>query len=175
MSGIKVSVLIPAYNRAHYLCKSVASALSQTLSPVEILIADDGSLDDTVSVLARFERRYPQVKVFHNESNLGVSAARNKILQCAAGEFIAFLDSDDYFASSSFLASAYAMAKADNADMLYFHSIKRIEDKGGYREYIKQEYEVAQIKETKFGLNLENFPRLLACHRSVISYIAENS
>jgi glycosyltransferase involved in cell wall biosynthesis len=89
-----VSVVIPAYNRAHCLPRAVESALSQAAVDVEVLIVDDGSTDATRQMVMDRYGREPRVRYFH-QANRGVAAARNLGLRQAGGEFIAFLDSDD--------------------------------------------------------------------------------
>jgi glycosyltransferase involved in cell wall biosynthesis len=91
MSSSIVSVVIPTYNRGHSVCEAVASALAQTVSPFEVIVADDGSTDDTRDRLRPYSTRI----VYRYQENQGVSAARNLGIKEARGEFIAFLDSDD--------------------------------------------------------------------------------
>ena len=97
MDQNKISVIVPVYNAATFLERSIGSILNQTYSDLEILLIDDGSTDDS-SVLcdeiARFDSR---VRVIHKQ-NMGVSAARNDGLDLATGEYIAFVDSDDVIA-----------------------------------------------------------------------------
>ena len=85
-----ISVIIPAFNRAHTLPKALDSVLSQTLKPREIIVVDDGSTDETNTVLAN----YPGLCII-SQDNRGVSAARNVGIEKAGGEWLAFLDSDD--------------------------------------------------------------------------------
>ncbi|MCA9032230.1 MAG: glycosyltransferase [Planctomycetaceae bacterium] len=89
-----VSVIVPTYNRAAYIAEAVESALGQTYPHVEVVIVDDGSVDNTSEILAQLSQRDSRVRCFRQE-NAGVSAARNKAIQKAQGDFIAFLDSDD--------------------------------------------------------------------------------
>jgi glycosyltransferase involved in cell wall biosynthesis len=86
-----VSVIIPTYNRAYIVGHAVDSVLAQTYSNIEIIIVDDGSTDDTRSVIAKYDSR---VRYAH-QNNGGVPAARNHGFSLARGEFIALLDSDD--------------------------------------------------------------------------------
>lgn len=88
-----VSVIIPTYNRAQMLRQAVESVLEQDYPCTEILVIDDGSVDDTPMVLADYEDR---IRFFRQE-NTGVSAARNLGIRASRGELIAFLDSDDYW------------------------------------------------------------------------------
>jgi glycosyltransferase involved in cell wall biosynthesis len=85
-----ISVIIPAFNRAHTLPRALDSVLSQTLKPREIIVVDDGSTDETNAVLAD----YPGLCII-SQDNRGVSAARNVGIEKAGGEWLAFLDSDD--------------------------------------------------------------------------------
>ena len=86
-----VSVVIPTYNRESVLARALDSVFAQTREPAEVIVVDDGSTDGTASYL---EHRYPQVTLLMQE-NRGVSAARNRGIETAAEEWIAFLDSDD--------------------------------------------------------------------------------
>jgi hypothetical protein len=85
-----VSVAIPCYNQAHYLRQSIESALNQTHRPTDVIVVDDGSVDDTAAVAAAYER----VRCVRQD-NRGISAARNAGLAVARGEFVIFLDADD--------------------------------------------------------------------------------
>jgi glycosyltransferase involved in cell wall biosynthesis len=93
------SIIIPTYNRALLLDEAIASAAAQTYRPLEIIVADDGSTDDTAAVVERWRQKLagdPQATVqYHHQPNAGVSSARNMGLIASRGEFIQFLDSDD--------------------------------------------------------------------------------
>jgi len=92
LSSLKVSVIIPSFNRAQQLCTAIASVLSQTVPPLDCIVVDDGSVDGTEErVLREFNGR---IRYFHQE-NRGVSSARNLGIRAARGEWLAFLDSDD--------------------------------------------------------------------------------
>ncbi|MFO0752893.1 MAG: glycosyltransferase family A protein [Thermodesulfovibrionales bacterium] len=91
MKRPSVSVVIPAYNRAHCIAEAVESALGQTVRECEILVVDDGSTDATPDVLARYRDRIRYLR----QENAGPAAARNHGIRESRGEFVAFLDSDD--------------------------------------------------------------------------------
>ncbi len=90
-----VSVIIPTYNRAHVLERALDSVLVQDYKPIEIIVVDDGSTDDTTKVLDRYEGK---IRVL-TQTNKGVSAARNLGIRESCGRFIALLDSDDAWTS----------------------------------------------------------------------------
>ena len=97
--GVKkplVSVVMPAYNSAATLSAALESALSQQVS-VEILLMDDCSTDEIDAVLERF-RKYPQIRYERNEKQMGAAKSRNRAVKKARGTYVAFLDSDDYWA-----------------------------------------------------------------------------
>ena len=91
MAVIRFSVVIPSYNRSAWLVAALESVFAQTVQPFEIIVADDGSTDDTLDVLRKYEGR---VKVL-TQRNAGPAAARNLGIAAATGDYIAFLDSDD--------------------------------------------------------------------------------
>ncbi len=88
-----VSVVIPTYNRAGYLCRAIDSVLNQTFSDYEIIVVDDGSTDGTKEMLRPYMARIRYVA----QENAGVSVARNRGIRLAEGEWVAFLDSDDWW------------------------------------------------------------------------------
>lgn len=94
MAGELVSVIVPTFNRAYCLPRTLDSALRQTYANLEILVVDDGSQDETAEMIARDYGDEPRVKYLHQE-NGGVSSARNLGIKHARGEYVAFLDSDD--------------------------------------------------------------------------------
>jgi len=94
---LRVSVIIPTYNDAAYICQAVNSALDQTYSDVEVIVVDDGSTDDTASKLTSYDGRIRYIY----QHNQGASAARNRGLQVATGEYICFLDADDRYCANN--------------------------------------------------------------------------
>jgi len=96
-----LSVIIPVYNGRRYLSEAIDSLLQQTLPPEEIIIIDDGSTDGTDQLIAEYCTTYPHIRMIRNARG-GVSAARNKGLGVATGQFIYFMDADDYVGSTLF-------------------------------------------------------------------------
>lgn len=95
MSFTKVSIVIPVYNVEDYLKRCLDSVLSQTLFDIDIICVDDGSTDSSGHILDEYQKRDPRIKVIHKE-NGGLSSARNAGIKAAKGEWITFLDSDDF-------------------------------------------------------------------------------
>ena len=93
---IKVSIIVPVYNNGKYLKTCLDSLINQTLEDVEIIAVDDCSTDNSLLILEEYAKKYPNVKVYHNEKNIGQGASRNRGLEVAKGEYIGFVDSDDY-------------------------------------------------------------------------------
>lgn len=118
MSEIKVSVIVPVYNTEKYIPRCIASILAQTLKDIEIIIVDDGSSDDSYQVCEAFAKQDSRIKLFAKE-NGGASSARNMALDKASGQYIAFVDSDDYIEENA-LEVAYNAIKAENADMAVY-------------------------------------------------------
>ncbi|MCM8782638.1 MAG: glycosyltransferase family 2 protein, partial [Candidatus Omnitrophica bacterium] len=87
----KVNIIIPTYNRSLFLCKAIESILAQTFNDFEIIVVDDGSTDNTRSVLEKYG--YP-IRYLYQQKQ-GRSEARNTGIKIAKGEYIAFLDDDD--------------------------------------------------------------------------------
>ncbi|MBF0521007.1 MAG: glycosyltransferase family 2 protein, partial [Nitrospirae bacterium] len=94
---VKVTVIIPTFNRSKYVCKAIDSILSQTHKNIETLVIDDGSTDDTKAVLAPLVEK-GVIKYVYQKNN-GPSAARNAGLALATGDCVAFCDADDYWNS----------------------------------------------------------------------------
>jgi glycosyltransferase involved in cell wall biosynthesis len=112
----KVSVIIPTYNCERYLAQAVTSVLNQQGTSYEVLVIDDGSTDSTQTVLEEFADRI----IYIHQENLGVAKTRNRGIQEAKGELIAFLDADDYFLPDK-LAGQVAIFE-DRADLGIVHS-----------------------------------------------------
>jgi glycosyltransferase involved in cell wall biosynthesis len=93
-SSMKISVIIPAYNAEPYIRTAIESCLSQTYPPYEIVVVDDGSTDDTAAVAESFP---PPVRVIRLAENMGLPTARNRGVQASTGDWLAFLDADDWF------------------------------------------------------------------------------
>lgn len=114
---MKVSVIVPVYNVEKYLNQCLSSLVGQSLEDLEILVVDDGSIDRSSEIIDEFATRYPEkIKAFHKE-NGGQGSARNLALEVAQGEFIGFVDSDDWV-DSFFYQAMYEKAIMETADIV---------------------------------------------------------
>lgn len=114
--AIQISAVITAFNRAKTVARAIDSALSQELPPAEILIIDDGSTDTTGDVIKSYAAKCRYIR----QENAGVSAARNEGVRASGGEWIAFLDSDDYWERGHLSRLAEAVRATNGEAALYF-------------------------------------------------------
>ncbi len=113
-----VSVIMAAYNTAEYLPTALNSVVSQTYPDWELIAVDDGSMDSSGNILDEWAEKDKRIHVFHTENN-GLSAARNVGLKNASGDYIQFLDSDDWLTPTA-LEEAVSTIEQTNADMVIF-------------------------------------------------------
>lgn len=118
----EISVIVPVYNVEKYLEKCVDSILSQTFKDFEVILVDDGSKDRCGIICDKYESLDNRVKVIH-KTNGGLSSARNSGLEIASGEYVAFVDSDDWIDKSMY-KELYNEAKKHNADIVQCKFIK---------------------------------------------------
>lgn len=123
---MKVSIIIPVYNKEKYLDKSIKSILNQTYENFELIIINDGSTDNSFQICHRFEKKDKRIKVIDIENN-GVSNARNIGLKKASGEYIQFIDADDYIATNM-LEKMISIVKEYNPDII-INAIQMITEK----------------------------------------------
>ena len=93
----KLSIIVPVDNSSKYLYKCINSLLSQILDDIEIILIDDCSVDNSLNIISNYQKLYPEkIKVLRNPENKGAGYSRNRGLLMATGEYIGFIDSDDY-------------------------------------------------------------------------------
>ena len=131
---MKISVVIPVYNIEHYLEECLNSLIVQTLQDIEIICVNDCSIDKSLLILTRYAARDPRIQIINQTKNQGQSAARNRGLNRAVGEYVYFMDSDDYLADKNALERMYVACIVDDIDILSFnHRTIGMEEK----EYIR--------------------------------------
>jgi len=114
--AIKISVIIPAYNAAQFVRTAIESCLSQTYAPHEIVVVDDASTDGTAALAESFPL---PVRVIRLAQNMGVAAARNRGIQESTGNWIAFLDADDWFLPEKLERQRLCILENERAVLVY--------------------------------------------------------
>ena len=113
---MKISIVIPIYNVERWLPKCLDSVLSQTLADFEVLCVDDGSTDGSAAILEEYSQRDGRIKVFHQE-NAGAGSARNHGLDEATGEYVVFMDPDDFYPVFDVLEKLYNAVTASGCQI----------------------------------------------------------
>ena len=143
-----VSIICPVYNSEKYLVTAIESVIAQSFDNWELIVVDDGSGDSTGEIVRRYAQRDSRIRLVELGENRGVAHARNVGLQCAAGEWVAFLDSDDYWLPEK-LERTLLIAQAEGAAFLFssYRAIShdgnrvskqvRVPEKLGYRTLLR--------------------------------------
>lgn len=132
LHNIKVSVIVPAYNTEKYLPQCLNSIINQTLKEIEIICINDGSSDDSLEIFNEFAGRDGRIKVFSHE-NKGLGATRNVGMNLAKGEYLYFIDSDDFIDLNA-LEETYYMAKEKDLDLVMFQGMSYDDEKEAFYE-----------------------------------------
>lgn len=146
---IKVTVIVPVYNTSKYLRRCLDSLVNQTLKEIEILVINDCSTDDSKDILDEYEKKYETVKVFHNKTNKGIGYNRNLGIQKAKGEFLSFIDSDDWTNETMF-DKMYNKAIKDDNDLVICNFYKVLDNNNNLNEF---EIDVVNSKYDNTTLN----------------------
>jgi teichuronic acid biosynthesis glycosyltransferase TuaG len=142
-----VSIVMPAYNSEKFIKDSIKSVLAQSYRNWELLILDDGSKDDTQNIIMEFCHIDSRIKAFPNLINLGVSATRNRGIELARGEWIAFLDSDDMWEPEK-LVQQFDIVNTKQAEFVFTGS-SYINEKGVPFKGIFEVPEIVSYKELR--------------------------
>ncbi len=134
---------MPAYNCDRYLPEAIDSVLQQSYQAFEIIVIDDGSTDNTAAVLQRYQQQDDRIRTIH-QPNQGVAIARNRGIELAQGEWIAFLDADDFFLPDK-LAAQMAIAAAQ-PDLGIIHSgWNRVDSQGNHLMAVKPWQQIPRL------------------------------
>lgn len=113
----KISIIIPVYNSSKYLSKCISSVVNQQIDDYEIILVDDKSTDNSIEILEKYKEKYREkIRILQNEKNLGSGASRNRGLDIANGDYIGFIDSDDYIEPNMYL-NMYDRISQSNSDI----------------------------------------------------------
>ena len=154
----KVSVIVPIYNVEKYLAECLNSLIAQTLEDIEIICINDGSNDGSYNILSDFAKKDSRIIVI-NQDNMGVSYTRNKGVEVAKGEYVAFIDSDDWV-DVDYYEKLYNSAIKNKADVSVSSIIKTSS---------KYRFSILEYKEEKVFENYED--KLMVCGIPEKSYV----
>ncbi len=148
---MKVSVIVPVYNVYDYLDKCLDSLVKQTLKDIEIIVVNDGSPDNSQEIIDKYAKKYPKLIKAYQKKNGGLSSARNFGISKAKGEYIIFIDSDDYV-EYDMLEEMYKKAKTTSADVVSCQLVYH------YRKFVDQK----KLEHPEyFGKKIIDEPRIL--------------
>lgn len=145
-SGL-ISVIIPVYNVEEYLRDCIDSVLAQTYENYEIILVNDGSTDNSGKICDEYAEKNDKITVIHKK-NSGPSETRNVGVAAAKGEYIYFLDSDDYIVSNAF-EKLVAVATGEKAEMVFFDAVSFADESDNFK--VKQGYLRKQVYDTDAG------------------------
>ena len=134
---VKVSVIVPVYNVEKYLDKCLDSLVNQTLKEIEIIVVNDGTKDNSQKIIDKYVKKYPKKIKSHIKENGGQSSARNYGLQYATGEYIGFVDSDDWVDFTMY-EKMYSKCLSENLDIVVCDVINVYEN--GFHKYMTSNF-----------------------------------
>ena len=159
----KVSVIVPVYGVEKYVSKCIESVLNQTYSDWELILVDDGSPDRSGAICDEYAQKDCRIKVIHKE-NGGVSSARNKGLDNATGEWVTFLDSDDYLQSDTLQSLFDAVETYPMADLIDYPILRDAGSEDGEKlDAVKTTTVITSIRDIERYWYLN--PRFESCSR----------
>lgn len=156
--GLKISIVIPVYSVEIYLPECIESVLSQSYKNTEIILVDDGSPDRSPEICDSYALKYSNVRVIH-KLNGGLSDARNRGIEQVTGDYIAFLDGDDFWDDTNALLELVNRLKITNADVLNFSFKKYFED---------------SQEKIPYFFNIPEMPVELTDKKSQLKYLVDN-
>lgn len=141
-----VSIIVPVYNLEKYIGRCIASVINQTYLKIEIIIIDDGSTDKTGEICEKYARERDNIKLIHKK-NEGVSKARNIGIEFAKGEYITFLDGDDYLENDA-IENMLKITKKENSDITICN-VRDINENGqvlGQKPILKENFLMTKVE-----------------------------
>jgi len=152
-TGVKVSVIVPVYNVEEYLAKCLDSLVNQTQQGIEVIVVNDGSLDNSQEIIDRYRQEYPHIIKSYIKENSGAADTRNFGISKATGDYIAFVDSDDYVSYDMYekmLKKAY-QTRSDIVVCRYYR----------FKSANKQRYVPEVINKNAFGYSVKEEPDII--------------
>ena len=157
----KVSVILPVYNVAKYLPECLDTVLNQTLKAIEVICVDDGSTDNSLQILREYAQRDGRITVVSRE-NKGVGYSRNEGMKLATGEFVAFMDPDDYYPDASVLEVMYSKAIEHNVkicggSLIVYDENRKIEIRKQEKNECFTEDEVRSYSDFQYDFGFQRY------------------
>ncbi len=115
---IKISVIIPVYNAEKYLARCLKSVINQTFKDIEIICINDVSSDNSAEILNEYSKKDERIKVINNSENMGAALSRNAGIDAAKGEYIYFIDADDYI-DEKYLEGMFSVIEREKCDIVF--------------------------------------------------------
>ena len=140
----KISVIIPAYNAEKYLEQCVESVRTQIYNNIEIIIVNDGSTDRTAEIIERLKEKDSRIRTLHKRINEGIGATRNSALELVTGQYILFLDSDDWI-DPNHISDLYNLLVRTDSDVSIANFTRYIESDNRYEIHITDDDYYEQI------------------------------
>ncbi|ECW8955384.1 glycosyltransferase [Campylobacter lari] len=159
---MKISVIIPVFNSEEYLKACLDSVLLQSIQEIEILCVDDGSTDDSLFILQKYALKDKRIKIL-KQKNMGSGIARNNALRLAKGEFVAFLDSDDFYPNTNTLENMYHAAikhdmKISGGSLIQLRNDEYVYDVGSFEQgYIFTNNGIVEYKDYQYDYGYWRF------------------
>ncbi|WP_093795992.1 glycosyltransferase family 2 protein [Sporomusa acidovorans] len=151
----KISIIVPVYDVELYLRQCLDSLVNQTLENIEIICINDGSPDNSIGILNEYAQNDSRIMVI-NQKNMGLSGARNRGLKVATGEYIMFVDGDDWV-DLNICEKLYGTASLENADCVMCSYVKEFKNRSVVNHIFKEEYLVLEKNETKYRFHRRLF------------------
>lgn len=133
-----VTILVPAYNAEIYLSQCLASIVNQTYPYLQVVVVDDGSEDNTLAIAQQFAKEYSFVEVYH-QANSGVATARNKLISLAKGDYILFVDSDDWI-ESNMIEDMMRLRSRHNVDIVTCNCYMEYKNSTTLCHFVKEDF-----------------------------------
>lgn len=152
MEDVKVSIIVPIFNMQKYLPACIESIIGQTLKEIEIILVDDGSTDKSLEICKKYAMRDHRIKII-TQDNSGVSAARNKGLEVASGEYIGFVDADDWIEREMY-ESMYGQAQRIKAEVILCDYVEQEEKQKNKQYHIENTVLISQQEKEEFIISL---------------------
>lgn len=133
-----ISIIIPIYNTSKYLSQCIDSCLCQSYKDIELILVNDKSTDNSLSICQKYARTDNRIRIIDKQINEGVEKARLSGLQSAKGEYLTFIDSDDYLCNDNILSVMHKKAEESKSDYVEM-GMQRVMDSHGWIKHVSKQ------------------------------------